>query len=170
MTYYHQHYELLPGAERRAAQKYAKKLLRTVPALRDPGPPVSLRGALATAILKAENLVAARVYPDNEKQWWCEVILRRGDGIALLRNDRPLPRRDQAVTCLEHYIGSIKGAQEHPVVSEVRKLGIDPERVEMLRVRHDSFGVPLGDRAYQRDFNASQGVGRRSRTHKWPAR
>jgi hypothetical protein len=131
----------LPRAERRAAQKFAKKLLRTVPALRDPDQPASLRGALDTAALKAENVMAARVYPDTENQWWCEVILRRGDGIALLRNDRPLPRRDQAVTCLEHYIGSIKGAQEHPLVSEFRKLGIDPERVEMLRVRHDSFGV-----------------------------
>jgi hypothetical protein len=141
MTNYQPNYELLPRAERRAAQKYAKKLLRTVPALRDPDQPVSLRGALDTAALKAENVVAARVYSDTENQWRCEVILRRGDGIALLRNDTPLPRRDQAVTCLEHYIGSIKGTQEHPLVSELRKLGIDPERVEMLRIRHDSFGV-----------------------------
>jgi hypothetical protein len=143
MTY--SHYELLPRAERRAAEKYAKKLLRTVPALRDPDQPVWLRGALGgvtgTAVLKAENVVAARVYPDTGNQWWCEVILRRGDGIALLRNDTPLPRRDHAVTCLEHYIGRIKGAQEHPLVSEFRKLGIDPERDEMLRVRHNSFGV-----------------------------
>ena len=141
MTNYQPNYELLPRPERRAAQKYAKKLLRTVPALRDPDQPVSVRGALDTAALKAENVVAARVFPDNENDWWCEVILRRGDGIALLRNDRPLPKRDQAVTCLEHYIGSIKGTQEHPLVSELRKLGIDPERVEMLRIRHDSFGV-----------------------------
>jgi hypothetical protein len=59
----------------------------------------------------------------------------------VLQNDRPLPRRDQAVTCLEHYIGSIKGTQEHPLVGEFRKLGVDPERVEMLRVRHNSFGA-----------------------------
>jgi len=118
-----------------------KKLLRTVPALQDPDPPTSLRGALGTAALKAENVVAARVYPDAENQWWCEVILRRGEGLARMANDTPLPRRDQAVTCLEHYIGSIKGTREHPLVSELRKLGIDPERVEMLRVRHDSFGV-----------------------------
>jgi hypothetical protein len=85
--------------------------------------------------------VAARVYSDNGKQWWCEVILCRGDGIALLRNDRPLPKRDQAVTCLKHYIGGIKGAQEHPLVTEFRKLGIGAERVDTLRVRHDSFGV-----------------------------
>ena len=141
MTNYQPNYELLPRAERRAAQKYAKKLLRTVPALRNPDQPASLRKALDTAALKAENVVAARVYSDTENQRLCEVILRRGDGIALLRNDTPLPRRDQAVTCLEHYIGSIKGTQEHPLVSELRKLGIDPERVEMLRIRHDSFGV-----------------------------
>ena len=143
MTKYNQstNYELLPRAERRAAQKYAKKLLQTVPALRDPDQPASLRGALDTAILKAENVMAARVFPDAENQWWCEVIFRRGDGIAQLCNHTPLPSRDQATTCLEHYIGSIKGTKEHPVVSEFRKLGVDPERVEMLRVRHDSFGV-----------------------------
>jgi hypothetical protein len=56
-------------------------------------------------------------------------------------NGRPLQAREQAITCLEHYIGTIKGTQEHPVVGEFRKLGVDPERVEMLRVRHDSFGV-----------------------------
>ena len=144
MTNYQSNYELLPRAERRAAQKYAKKLLRTVPALRSSDQPIRLRGALAgltrTAALKAENVVAARVYPDTGNQWWCEVILRSGDGIALLRNDTPLPRRDHAVICLEHYIGRIKGSQEHPPVSEFRKLGIDPERVDTLRVRHDSFG------------------------------
>ena len=141
MTNYQSDYELLPRAERRGAEKYAKKLLRTVPALRDPDQPGSLRGALDIAALKAENVVAARVYPDTENQWWCEVILRRGDGIAQLRNDTPLASRDQATTCLEHYIGSIKGTQEHPLVSEFRKLGIDPERVDTLRVRNDSFGV-----------------------------
>ena len=50
MTNYHQHYELLPGAERRAAQKYAKKLLRTVPALRDSG---STRLATGSAVRNA---------------------------------------------------------------------------------------------------------------------
>jgi hypothetical protein len=60
--------------------------------------------------------------------------------VARLGNDTPLPSRDRANACLEHYIGSIKGAQEHPLVSEFRKLGVDPERVEMLRVMHDSFG------------------------------
>jgi hypothetical protein len=141
MTNYQPNYELLPRAERRAAQKYAKKLLRTVPALRNPDQPASLRGALDTAALKAENVVAARVYPDTENQWWCEVILRRGDGLMQFTNDTALSAREQAITCLEHYIGSIKGTKEHPVVGEFRKLGVDPERVEMLRVRHDSFGV-----------------------------
>jgi hypothetical protein len=138
---YQPNYELLPRAERRAAQKFAQKLLRTVPALRDPDQPASPRGALDTSALKAENVVAARVYPDTENQWWCEVILRSRDGIMLIGNDTPLPTRDQAITCLEHHIGSIKGTQEHPVVREFRKLGVDPERVEMLRVRNDSFGA-----------------------------
>lgn len=150
MTNYQPNYELLPRAERRAAQKYAKKLLRTVPASRDPDQPASLRKALDTAALKAENVVAARVYLDPENQWWCEVILRRGDGIARLYNDTPLPSHDEATGCLEHYIGIIKGTQEHPIVSKFRKLGIDLERVEILRVRHDNFGfrwviVPMNE-------------------------
>jgi hypothetical protein len=132
-------YELLPRAERRRAEKYAKKLLETVP-VGDTDEPTSLRGAVGTAFLKAENVMAARVYPDAENQWWCEITLRRGHGLAQVRNDAPLPRREQAVACLEHYISSIKGTQEHPLVSEFRKLGIDPERVEWLRVLHDSFG------------------------------
>jgi hypothetical protein len=141
MTNYQSDYELLSRAERRAAQKYAKKLLQTVPALQDPDQPASLRGALGITALKAEHVVAARVFPDAENQWWSEVVLRREDGIVLLQNDRPQQTRDQAVTYLETCIGSIKGAREHPLISEFRKLGVDPERVEVLRVRHDSFGV-----------------------------
>jgi hypothetical protein len=140
MTDYQPDYTQLTRAERRRAEKYAKKLLQTVPALQDPDQPVSLRGAVDTAILKAENVMAARVFPDAENQWFCEVILRRGDGLRPARNGMPFPGRDEAVACLEHCIGSIKGTQEHPVVNQFRKLGIDPERIELLRVQHDSFG------------------------------
>jgi hypothetical protein len=139
MENYQSNYERRPLAERRAAEKYAKKLLRTVPALQDPDRPVSLGRALDTGLLKAEDVMAARVYPDAENQWWFEVTLCRDDELGQLRNDTPLARQDQAVAWLEYCIGNIKGAYQ--LLSELRKLGIDPKRVERLGIRHDSFGV-----------------------------
>lgn len=135
-------YGTLSRYARRAATKLAKELLRTVPAAQEPGKPNSIRGALSTAFMKPENVIGALVYSDGEGNWWGDVILKKGRKRIQIgsREDCPLQSREDALECVKDQIAFIKGMHEHPFVQGVREKGLDPERIEVLRVRHEKFG------------------------------
>ena len=71
-------YETLPQQDRRAAEKLAKKLLRTTPAAPRREFSGTVRDALDTAFIKAENVVAALVYDQGNGTWWSDVVFRKG--------------------------------------------------------------------------------------------
>ena len=135
-------YKSLSRHDRRAARKLAKELLRTVPAAQEPEEPLSIRGALSTAFMKPENVVGALVYTDGNGHWWGDVVLRKGAKYHVMGtpDEAPLQSVDHALEHLKDLIADIKAMREHPLVQEFRRNGIDPERVELLRVGHEKFG------------------------------
>jgi hypothetical protein len=131
------HYDSLPRNERRAAQKLAKKLLRTTPAIQSENIQANtLRGQLLTASMKPKNLLAAFTYGDGKGNWWADVVLRKGQGITQfgVAEDHPRHSEKEALEGLKSLIAGIKGAHEHPIVAAMRKDGLDPEAIELLRV------------------------------------
>jgi hypothetical protein len=135
-------YGTLTRHERRAAKKLAKELLRTVPAAQKPNEPLSIRGALITAFMKPENVIGALVYSDGKGNWWGDVVLKKGEKSFQVgvREESPLQSSEDALECVKDQIATIKGMREHPFVQEVREKGLNPERIEVLRVRHEKFG------------------------------
>ena len=135
-------YGTLSRKERRAARELAKGLLCTIPAAQKPDEPCSIRGALSTAFMKPENVIGALVYSDGKGNWWGDVVLKKGDKCFQVgsREECPLQSSEDALECVKDQIAFIKGLREHPLVQEVRGKGFDPERIELLRVRHKKFG------------------------------
>jgi hypothetical protein len=135
-------YKDLSRHDRRAARRLAKELLRTVPAAQEPDEPRSIRGALSTAFMKPENVIGALVYTDGNGNWWGDVALNKGEKCFQLGSPEQAPARsyDDALGHVKATIANIKAMREHPLVQEFREKGFDPERVELLRVRHERFG------------------------------
>jgi hypothetical protein len=134
-------YGSLSRHERRAAKKLAKELLRTVPAAQDPGEASSIRGALSTAFMKPENVIGALVYTGGNDNWWGDVVFKKGEKpIQMGTHDVPAQSYDDALRYVKSVIAIVKAMREHPLVQELREIGHDPERVELLRVRHEKFG------------------------------
>jgi hypothetical protein len=135
-------YKSLSRHDRRAARKLAKELLRTVPAAQEPEEPLSIRGALSTAFMKPENVVGALVYTDGNGHWWGDVVLGKGGKYHVMGTPEqaPLQSYDHAFGRLKGLIANIKAMRKHPLVEVFREKGFDPERVELLRVRHERFG------------------------------
>lgn len=135
-------YKDLSRHDRRAARRLAKELLRTVPAAQEPDEPRSIRGALSTAFMKPENVIGALVYTDGNGNWWGDVALNKGEKCFQLGSPEQAPARsyDDALGHVKATIANIKAMREHPLVREFREKGFDPERVELLRVRHERFG------------------------------
>jgi hypothetical protein len=52
----------------------------------------------------------------------------------------PARSYDDALGHVKATIANIKAMREHPLVEEFREKGLDPERVELLRVQHERFG------------------------------
>jgi hypothetical protein len=102
-----------------------------------------IRGALSTAFMKPENVIGALVYTDGNGNWWGDVVLNKGrDKYCQMGSEEeaPLQSYDDALEHVKAVIASIKAMREHPLVQEFRRNGIDPERVELLRVGHEKFG------------------------------
>jgi|ERR1700683_5138358 len=120
-------YETLPRPERRTAQKLAEELLRTVPAASEPGVSTSLRGALCTAFMKPENVVAALVYDDGHGNWWGDVVLRTAQGMCQMGTTECHPRHSQqeALDDVKGQIANIKAVREHPLVTRLRANGLN---------------------------------------------
>ena len=132
-------YGSLSKDERRAAKKLAKDLLRTVPAAQKAEEPSSIRVALNTVFLEPENVIGALVYSDGNGNWWGEVVLSKSKKRFQLGTAEECPARspEDALGQVKAMIASIKGMREHPLVQEFRDRGFDPERVELLQVRHE---------------------------------
>ena len=131
-------YETLPQKDRRAAEKLAKKLLRTTPAAPQREFSGTVRDALDTGFIKAENVVAALVYDQGNGTWWSDVVFRKGKyklqfGIAC-RSEQ------QALSCLKSQIAEIKATREHPLVADFRSRGVEFDAFLWLGVRHKQFG------------------------------
>ena len=135
-------YGSLSRHERWAAKRLAKELLHTVPAAQEPEEPRSIRGALSTAFMKPENVISALVYSDGNGNWWGDVVLRKGEKCFQMGTPEQAPARsyDDALGHVKATIANIKAMREHPLVQEFREKGLDPERVELLRVQHERFG------------------------------
>ena len=137
-------YTTLSRHERRAAKKLAKELLRTVPAAEKPisEEQCSIRGALSTAFMKPENVIAVLVYSDGNGNWWGDVVLNKGEKCFQMgsQEEAPLQSYDEALEHVKAVIAYIKAMREHPFVQELREKGCDPEQVELLRVGHAKFG------------------------------
>ena len=137
-------YRSLSRHERRAAKKLAKELLRTVPAAEKPisEEQCSIRGALSTAFMKPENVIAVLVYTDGNGNWWADVVLNKGEKCFQMgsQEEAPLQSYDDALGYVKAVIAYIKAMREHPLVQELREKGCDPEQVELLRVGHAKFG------------------------------
>jgi hypothetical protein len=116
--------------------------LRTVPAAQKPSEATSIRGALSTGFVKPENVIGALVYTDGNGNWWGDVVLNKGEKYLQMgsEDEAPLQSYDDALEHVKAVIASIKAMREHPLVQEFRRNGIDPERVELLRVGHEKFG------------------------------
>jgi hypothetical protein len=136
-------YQTLPRQQRRAAQKLAKQLLRTtLPVPTEGRFGQNIRGALSTAYMKPENVVAVFTYDDGNGNWWGDVVLRKGQGTYQIgvAEESPYGSRAEALAHVERLIGKIKAMREDPLVAVFRQNGIDVESIEMLRVRHKQFG------------------------------
>ena len=135
-------YESLSRNERRAATKLARKLLRTVPAAPNLEGFSSIRWALNTAFMKPENVIGALIYTDGNGNWWGDVVLNKGGKCLQIGTpgEFPAQSREDALGCVKHLIADIKATREHPLVQDIREQGFDPERIELLRVRHEQFG------------------------------
>ena len=131
-------YETLPQQDRRAAEKLAKKLLRTTPAAPRREFSGTVRDALDTAFIKAENVVAALVYEQGNGTWWSDVVFRKGK--YKLQQGVPCGSKQQALSCLKSQIAEIKATREHPLVADFRSRGIEFEAFLWLGVRHKEFG------------------------------
>jgi hypothetical protein len=135
-------YANLSRHERKAAAKLARQLLRTVPAAQEPDEPRSIRGALSTAFMKPRNIIGAVVYTDGSGNYWGDVILKKGKKTCQMgtAEGAPLQSPEVALDQVKELIASIKAMREHPIVQGFRDDGVDPELVELLRVRHEEFG------------------------------
>jgi hypothetical protein len=153
-------YNSLSRRERRAAQKLAKKLLRTTTA--ESFSPGSVRGALSTAFMKPENVVAAFTYDDGDGNWWGDVVLRKGQGTVQfgVAESEPCRSKEEALDRVKHQIAGIKAMREHPLVAKLRADGIDPESIELLRVHHKRFGCRYIMRTDKEIASESEAFGR----------
>ena len=137
-------YGSLSRHDRRAAKNLAKELLRTVPAAEKPisEEQCSIRGGLSTAFMKPKNVIGALVYSDGKGNWWGDVVFKKGEKCFQIgtQEEAPAQSPEDALEHVKAVIASIKAMREHPVVQEFREKGFDPERVELLRVRHEKFG------------------------------
>jgi hypothetical protein len=138
-------YELLPQEDRRAAEKRAKRLLRTTPAAPKREFVGTVRDALDTSFLKAENVVAALVYEAGNGTWQSDIVFRRGKH--KFQRGVSCGSKQQALSCLKSQIAEIKATREHPLVADVRKMGIvDYDACLWLGVRHKQFGCRYVER------------------------
>ena len=137
-------YEQLPQRDRRAAERLAKKLLNTTPAAPRREFSGTMRDALDTAFLKAENVVAALVYDQGSGTWASDIVLRKGK--YELQRGVSCDSQRQALSCLKRQIAQIKATCEHPLVADVRKMGVDPDNHLWLGVRHVQFGYRCVER------------------------
>ena len=130
-------YEQLPQRDRRAAERLAKKLLkllRLAPRREFSG---SMRDALDTAFLKAENVVAALVYDQGGGTWASDIVLRKGN----TTSTRCILWFENSRRCLaESQIAEIKATCEHPARCRFRKMGVEPDNHGWLGVWHKQFG------------------------------
>jgi hypothetical protein len=136
-------YQTLPRQQRRAARKLAKQLLRTtLPVATEGRFGHTIRGALNTAFMKPENVVAVFTYDDGNGNWWGDVVLRKGQGTYQIgvAEDSPYRSREEALAHVEKLIGRIKAMREDPLVAEFRNSGINVQTIELLRVQHKRFG------------------------------
>lgn len=152
-------YELLPRPERRAAQKFAKQLLRRVPPAKDAPIFTSPRGALSTAFVKPENVIAALIYSDGDGNWWSDAVLRKGNDIVQMgtNGEMPMKSADEAIEGIKNVFATIKAMRESPFVQIIRDLGFDPLRVEFLRIQDKDFGcqwLPLDETQTEPRANA----------------
>src|SRR6516162_2184883 len=99
-------YELLPEKERQAAEKHAKRLLRTTPAAPKREFFGTLRDALDTEYKRTKNVVAVLVYDDGHGTWWSDVVFRKGKH--KLQCGISCTSEQQAIACLESQIAEIK--------------------------------------------------------------
>ena len=121
-------YTTLSRHERRAAKKLAKELLRTVPAAEKPisEEHCSIRGALSTAFMKPENVIAVLVYTDGNGNWWGDVVFNKGEKCVQIgsQEEAPLQSYDEALEHVKAVIAYIKAMREHPFVQELRERGM----------------------------------------------
>jgi hypothetical protein len=138
-------YELLPEKDRREAEKSAKRLLRTTPAAPKREFSGTVRDALDTGFMKAKNVVAALVYDAGNGTWWSDIVFRRGKHN--FQRGVSCGSRQQALSCHRTQIAEIKATREHPLVADVRKMGIvDYDDCVWLGVRHKQFGYRYVER------------------------
>jgi len=137
-------YELLPQQDRRAAEKLAKRLLRTTPAAPRREFSGTLRDALDTAYKKPKDVVAALVYDDGNDTWWSDVVFRKGK--YKLQYGVSCASEQQALSCLKSQIAEIKATREHRFVADVREMGFEPDAFLWLGVRHKQFGYRYVER------------------------
>jgi hypothetical protein len=136
------HYTSLSPKERRLAKRSAKMLLRTVPPAEISKGPSSFRGALYTAIMKPENVIAAFFYGDGNGHWWGDVVLKEGSKFLQVGTpeDKPHCSADEALETIKNTISQIKVTREHPIVQKCRDMGIDAQTLHVLRVQHEEHG------------------------------
>jgi hypothetical protein len=135
-------YGSLSRNERQAARKLAKELLGSVPAAQKTDESGSLREAVSTAFMKPENVIGALVYTDGNGNWWGDVVFKKGERRYQTGTQEGAPARsyDDALEHVKSMMAHIKAMRDDPLVQEFRDRGFDPERVELLRVRHKKFG------------------------------
>src|ERR1700751_897325 len=131
-------YGSLSRHERQAARKLAKELLRSVPTAHKTDEPRSLREAVSTAFMRPENVIGALVYSDGNGNWWGDVVFKKGEKRYQTGTQEKAPAQsyDDALEHVKSMMAQIKAMREDPLVQEFRERGFDPERVELLWVRH----------------------------------
>jgi hypothetical protein len=166
-------YVNLPQQDRRAAEKLAKKLLRTTPAAPQREFSGTVRDALDTGFIKAENVVAALVYEQGDGTWWSDVVFQRGK--YKVAHGVQCSSKQQALSCLETQIADVKATREHPLVADFRSVGVEFEAFLWLGVRHKEFGykyvqcpideLSIKDLQFRRRHRIFDSMGKAGRRH-----
>jgi hypothetical protein len=132
-------YRTLSKKERRAAKKLANELIvSTAPcgifALE--ALPEIPNGAVCSAIMQPENIEGILVYSDGGKNWWGDVVFRRGNDYIQIGTPQTKPKSSYEVA-LEYprkVISIIKLIKETGVARELRESGYDPSIFNVLEI------------------------------------
>ena len=143
---YYKDYKSLSKADRRAAQRLANKLLKSIPEGNEPHSFDDPRELLYSAFMKPERLIAVFIYRNkDDDNWRADVVFRLPKGIQQVgvEGDVPLKSYEAALERVSEWIAALKVTKEHPIVGEVRDLGYDLDDTAQFEVRqkdlHASF-------------------------------